>query len=313
MSRVGVALATYNGAAHLETQLRSLLAQSRRPDEIVLRDDRSDDATLEIARRVVEGSGIHLDAQVNPRRLGSSGNFEAAVSACTADIVFLCDQDDHWDQDKIATMVARLDAEPSLGWIFCDARIADAELRETGECFWHREGFGSRRKRAFAAGAQIDLLLSRSMVMGSAMAFRRDLALTTLPIGEGWVHDEWITLGMVARGIPGGFVDRPLQAYRTHPSQQIGPSSRTKGPRGAKARLEAIDKEIRRLEAFQSSLALPRNPQVDAKIRHMAARASVLGAWLPYRFVPAMREILTGRYSRYSRSLLGVVRDVIGI
>lgn len=313
MSRIAVALATCNGRAHLEVQLRSLTAQSRRPDEIVLRDDRSEDGTLELARRILDGTGIRLDIATNPERLGSSGNFEAAVRACTADIVFLCDQDDHWDADKIETMAARLDTEPGIGWIFCDARIGDAELRDTGEGFWHREGFRSRRKRLFLSGDQIGPLLSRSVVMGCAMAFRRDLGSAILPIGEGWVHDEWIALGMAARGIPGGLVDRPLQTYRTHPAQQIGPSVRANAPRGVRARLEIIEAEIRKLGILQSSLPAQGHPEVALKIAHMRARAGILRAFPTARPLLAVREALTGRYARYSRSILGVVRDVSGI
>ena len=48
MTSLSVALCTYNGARFLPAQLESLAAQSRLPDELVIRDDGSSDQTLAI-------------------------------------------------------------------------------------------------------------------------------------------------------------------------------------------------------------------------------------------------------------------------
>ena len=45
---ISVALCTYNGARFLGEQLASLLAQDRRPDELVVCDDRSTDGTVQM-------------------------------------------------------------------------------------------------------------------------------------------------------------------------------------------------------------------------------------------------------------------------
>lgn len=50
---LSVALCTHNGAAYIEEQLQSILDQSLRPDEIVVSDDASADATLKIVETVV--------------------------------------------------------------------------------------------------------------------------------------------------------------------------------------------------------------------------------------------------------------------
>ena len=50
MSEVSVAMATCNGAAWVAAQLESLAAQTRRPAELVVCDDASDDATLDRVR-----------------------------------------------------------------------------------------------------------------------------------------------------------------------------------------------------------------------------------------------------------------------
>jgi len=44
--RLSIVMCTYNGAAYLQAQLDSLLAQACLPDEIVISDDASTDASM---------------------------------------------------------------------------------------------------------------------------------------------------------------------------------------------------------------------------------------------------------------------------
>ena len=103
-STISVALCTFNGARYLSEQLASILGQSRRPDQIVVCDDGSEDGSLELATRMLEGSGIDHRVSRNPVRLGPSGNFAHALGSCEHEIVALCDQDDVWHPAKLARL-----------------------------------------------------------------------------------------------------------------------------------------------------------------------------------------------------------------
>lgn len=46
--KISIVIATYNGEKYLREQLDSLYSQTRKPDEIVVVDDRSTDGTREI-------------------------------------------------------------------------------------------------------------------------------------------------------------------------------------------------------------------------------------------------------------------------
>ena len=46
--KCSIAMSTYNGSAYIRKQLDSILAQTRQIDEIVISDDASSDATLDI-------------------------------------------------------------------------------------------------------------------------------------------------------------------------------------------------------------------------------------------------------------------------
>src|SRR5690242_20360071 len=76
--RISVALCTYNGAAFVEEQLRSFMAQDRLPDELVVCDDRSTDHTAAIIASVAAEAPFPIRLTVNEERLGSTRNFEQA-------------------------------------------------------------------------------------------------------------------------------------------------------------------------------------------------------------------------------------------
>src|SRR3954470_17842517 len=91
-----VAMCTYNGARFLGEQLASVAAQTRPPDELVVCDDRSTDETASLVRDFAAAAPFRVRLHVNERNLGSTRNFERAVSLCEGDLIALSDQDDEW-------------------------------------------------------------------------------------------------------------------------------------------------------------------------------------------------------------------------
>ncbi len=86
-----IVIPSYNGSAFIDQALRSALDQTRRPDEIVLSDDNSNDRTLEIAERYADKVRIVR----NPN--GPSGfvnGWNHAIDQASSDFVVLLHQDD---------------------------------------------------------------------------------------------------------------------------------------------------------------------------------------------------------------------------
>lgn len=106
-----VLLATYNGAAHLQAQLDSILSQSLSDVRIVIRDDGSSDQTLDIIRNYSQKFGnITL---LEDEASGGSGarsfmRLIANVKVEPDDVVFLCDQDDIWLREKMETAIRHI-------------------------------------------------------------------------------------------------------------------------------------------------------------------------------------------------------------
>ena len=99
---ISVAMATYNGARNLEEQLDSILKQSRHPAELVVCDDGSGDATVDILADFARTAPFPVHLHRNPQRVGPGENFFRAASMCRHDYVAFCDQDDIWRPAKLA-------------------------------------------------------------------------------------------------------------------------------------------------------------------------------------------------------------------
>ncbi len=117
--RVCIAMATYNGAAHMRIQFDSLLKQTYENFVIVIRDDGSTDDTVAIVKEyqdrypdrfvLLEDDGANLRCP---------GSFYRILQTCEpADYYGFCDQDDYWKPEKIACAVEaleKLDGEGKL-------------------------------------------------------------------------------------------------------------------------------------------------------------------------------------------------------
>ncbi|MGL6096236.1 MAG: glycosyltransferase, partial [Fimbriiglobus sp.] len=319
--RISVALATFNGAAHLPDQLGSLAAQTRPPAELVACDDASTDGTVDILRAFARTAPFPVTVVVNPVRLGSTANFEQAFLLCTGDVISPCDQDDVWLPEKLARFAAAL-ADPAVGFAFSDAWLADGELRKTGATAWQNLPFSRGNQRRFDRGRGPAVLLRHNVVTGTAMAFRADLRNVLLPIPTDWVHDAWVAFVAAAvsdvRTIP-----EPLVVYRRHPGQQIGLADRTLSRQIATATTArdaehfeklASDFDVLgdRLEAIRDRV---RDPGLLAKVRAKSAFARERAALrvLPwFRRVPvAWGGLLAGDYHRFARGWKAFAADVL--
>lgn len=104
--KISVCMAIYNGQKYIIEQLESIYNQSWEVDEVVICDDNSSDDTVQIVKGFIVGHNLqdswHL--YCNEDTKGYPSNFYYAMSLCQGDVVFLADQDDVWETDKIEVM-----------------------------------------------------------------------------------------------------------------------------------------------------------------------------------------------------------------
>src|SRR4051812_6877273 len=225
--RISVVLTTYNGSRFLREQLDSLVAQTRLPDELVVRDDGSDDDTPAILEELAARAEFSVRLELGTYRLGSTPSFERALGLCSGDIVALCDQDDVWRPDKLEVLHRVFSERPQVGLVFSNAALIDEHGRPLRHAVWdifHPDARGRWMVRR-GIGA---VTLTRFTAPGCAIAYRAEHHEAVLPFPEAlrsrrppMHHDRWILtmVGAVAETLP---VREHLVSYRLHAGQQVG-------------------------------------------------------------------------------------------
>jgi glycosyltransferase involved in cell wall biosynthesis len=257
-NRISVALCTCNGERFLREQLASIAKQTTLPDELVVSDDRSADRTIEIVRAFAASVPFPVRIVQNTRTLGSSENFAQAIRLCSADLIALSDQDDIWYPMRLERSQQELTAHPQAALIFSDADLIDEHNRPTGQTLWQRLEFVGKYKRELMAG-KYAVLAKHRFVTGATVMFRAALRDHCLPIGVGWIHDEWIAMILAAFGDLKP-IDQPLIRYRIHSSQQVGFANkleqRAKGKTRAERHWQRVAESARELQQICDVLSV---------------------------------------------------------
>ncbi len=319
---LSIALASYNGERYISEQLDSIAKQIRLPDELVISDDASIDATPAIIEDFARQAPFPVRLLRNSERLGSTRNFETAIKACSGDIIFLCDQDDVWYPAKIALVEERFINNPGMGALFTDGDVVDENLRPICR-MWDVFGFNPYEQRMVEAGDPLAVLFRHPVVTGATMAFRsgyRQLVLPLPNLPNTW-HDEWIAL-LISSAASLGSLPTPLIAYRQHGSNQVGIPSpsrgRNRGKNLRKTHAEIYGPRVIRFEAARARL-LERSEFFPLDQRKILSFNDALLFWqacfgLPpsrWRRLPtAVHELMAMRYHRYAKGLRSFRKDL---
>jgi hypothetical protein len=160
--------------------------------------------------------------------------------------------------------------------------------------------------RAAYARDLFPLLVRYPVVCGATLAVRRASALRCLPIGPGWLHDEWLAL-MCAATSRLQWIDAELVDYRIHDTQSVGlvrPALRARLAQARKLDAVYFDAQIRRfehlaerLDAWTAPLPVAVLPTLREKLAFLRLRAQIrAGAAHPW--LAATRQLLDGSHHR---------------
>lgn len=211
--KISVCMAVYNGEAYLLPQMRSILSQLGKSDEVVIVDDASQDKSAQLL------SGL-ADSRVrvfrNDRNLGVVASFEKAMRLAQGDILFLSDQDDLWLPGKVERFIKVFSLKPDVTLVASDAQIIDGSGTVVADSFFSQRG-------RFTAGVLHNLV--KNKYLGCTLAFRKSILKLFLPIPRDVpMHDMWFGLINDIYGKT-RYIDQPLIAYRRH-GKNVSPSAR---------------------------------------------------------------------------------------
>lgn len=219
--KVSVVLTTYNGEKYLYELLDSLKNQTHKPDEVLICDDGSLDNTGKMLVEYIEK--YHLDdwkTVFNSSNKGWKKNFRDGIQMAKYDLVFPCDQDDVWEKDKIAKMIAIMEKDESIQLLSSDylpIYEAGGQVVETTESkgkSLEKIPFDSH----FASGNR----------PGCVMCIRHELIEKTRDIWEDWYpHDAFLwTMSIFFNSCY--VIHEPLIRYRRHSGNMTNHVTRDK-------------------------------------------------------------------------------------
>ena len=319
---VAVAMATYNGGRFLEAQLRSILDQTRLPEEIVISDDGSTDDTVAIAqsfRAEAKRKGIRFSVVIHKGHSGVSANFSHAVSKTRSDLVALSDQDDLWLPNKLEILSGLLESDPSLLMVHSNAELVDDLGKPLGMTVLGSLRITGGEKHTLVTGHGIKALVRRNLVTGSTSMIRRDLVGRAGVIPSGWLHDEWWAL---VAATTDGLVLNPhtLGLYRQHDDNQVGATRsgwQRLMERFAEPQAEFHERHRERHEGLQAYVESPlwsgteeAGSLIAGRLRHYQWQSTLSGSRV-VRIPAVLGRFVAGEYSRYRRGAFDALRDLL--
>jgi GT2 family glycosyltransferase len=244
-----VAIPTCNGARHVADALDGILAQEGVDFEVVVSDDRSEDATLAI---VSARAGSRVRIEVNSERLGLAGNWNRCVALARAPLVAVFHQDDVMRPGHLAAHVAALAADGQFGMAASAADLIDDAGRVVAGTAVERGGLGPV-DRVFAPGKLVSELAVGNPLRCSAVTIRAEAHAEAGGFDASYRYvvdwDFWLRLSRLR---PVAWLARPTVAVRWHPASE---THRFKsGTVDLDEQLKLLDDLYRRESAFGPDL-----------------------------------------------------------
>ncbi len=173
-------MATYNGEKYIKEQIQSILSQLSKDDELIISDDNSTDNTV---RLINEISDSRIKLFFNEEK-GYTSNFENALKQVNGEVVFLSDQDDIWENNKVDVCLKEL---KNFDLVVSDCKIIDGSNKVISESY-----FDIRKVKKTRIGNLIKFsylgccLVFRSVILKKALPFPSNRLFCT--------HDNWLFL-----------------------------------------------------------------------------------------------------------------------
>ena len=217
---ISVAMAAYNGEKYIAEQLESICNQTQKADEIIVVDDCSGDNTAVIVQKYIHQypeCNIHFFS--NEENLGYKKNFCKAMSLCSGDILFLCDQDDIWQENKIEVLTEILKNYKNVSLVSSSFMQIDGDGQVVSG---NKSVYKKRIKQQELIPVLLEDLIFHNISQGCAMAFRKEVKDLYLQFFVEELPHDWILNIIAAIGKKCYYLNSPLFSYRIHGENTTG-------------------------------------------------------------------------------------------
>ena len=213
-----ILLASYNGEKYISEQLDSIINQTYKNWELIIRDDGSKDETVTILNKYEKKDERIKILRDDKGNLGFLKNFEELLFNAKEEFVLFSDQDDFWLKNKLEKFVEKIRdldekvlSKPLL--IHCNSLVCDDKLEIIKEEFIDSK---------IAKKTNSNIYFFEYIVQGSTSMVNKKMIKESLPFLKNVIlHDRYFHLLSQFLGTR-VFIDESLVKYRQHERNEIG-------------------------------------------------------------------------------------------
>jgi len=212
---ISVVIPAFNAESFIGDAIRSVLAQTLRPAEIIVIADDCTDRTKQIATEL--GATV-----LEQKRRNMAAGLNLGIRATSQPWIALLDADDIWEKDKIALQWEAAEACPEVAIVsctlctLCNGEIIASKARALRERWQDGESVAISRHGHYFAKVEGDFLV-RFNIQTTTVLLRRDVFSVLGDFDESLLYGQ--TFEFFARVLaryPLAFVDKPLVYVRVH-------------------------------------------------------------------------------------------------
>lgn len=215
-----ILLASYNGEKYISEQLDSIINQTYKNWELIIRDDGSKDETMTILNKYEKKDERIKILRDDKGNLGFLKNFEELLFNAKEEFVLFSDQDDFWLKSKLEKFVEKIRdldekvlSKPLL--VHCNSLVCDEKLEVIKEKFIDSK---------IAKKNNSNIYFFEYIVQGSTSMVNKKMIKESLPFLKNvTLHDRYFHLLSQFLGTR-IFIDESLVKYRQHERNAIGAS-----------------------------------------------------------------------------------------
>jgi glycosyltransferase involved in cell wall biosynthesis len=213
-----VAIPICNGQPHIAPALKSILAQANEiPFNLIISDDRSDDATVEEVRALAGNKAI---IHQNPTRLGLAGNWNQCLALTETPFVTIFHQDDVMLSGHLRAHADAFASNDRIGLVSSATTVIDAQNNAIPSTVVSAAGLGPTN-RVFAPGELAEQMTSGNPLRCSAISLRRGPCQEVGQFDPSYRYvldwDYWLR---VSRRWSVAWLADPTVQIRWHPSSE---------------------------------------------------------------------------------------------
>ena len=213
---VSVIIPAHNASQYIGRAIESVLAQTRKPDEIIVVDDGSTDNTAEVIKKYESIRYIHQE------NAGVSVARNTGIETAASEWIAFLDADDEWIPEKLELQTELLRRNPDLVWttsnfIRClcdeDRRAPDIDLKQGQKALHGKEYFDDFFQTTLPRGygCTITKLIKKS-VLKDVGGFQ---------VGQHIGEDTDLWFRIACRWPSIGYINQPLATYHMNVNESL--------------------------------------------------------------------------------------------